>query len=782
MHVAARYAIRHPWQAVLTLAALAVGFSAWQHQPRSATGMHTLFEEGDASLAAYDKFRKAFDDSDLIAIALTRSDVFTKASLEQIRTLSTAIAGLDGVRAVNSLTTVNLPFVIADAVEFKNLVPEDELDDAAIEAIKAKVAKSPSLTGRLISKDGHTTVVAAEVKRSLNEVERGILLEKVSAELANIDGPETQVHLTSNDHLETEIRRLLTSDHALFAPVAQLSALLLLWLTLQSFSLALAGTAFAAAVAAIGVSLMAAWTPQFNAVTTSVPLIMFALPITACIPVLRRYRDHAVGFGSTPGALVLAVVQAATPTIWLSQLIAALGFAVAALSPMSNLRCLGTAGLLAVVLTLTATLTIFPAFLYLSAWRRRVTVEDLSDASVETRILQRPVLSTAAHLLTALAVKHRYLVLSLAAGIIAAGAYSATRLRVEMNPAMALPVNNPVREHISFFDEHLSGALQVDLTITASKDGPDLAKLPMLQRLDKAQTAVLQDLPDDFTNSLSIVDYYKEMQRAFSTDALTESAMPTKASEVSDYTELMELSDGKAMGKLLSPDKRLARVSFSRHLGSTLPFTAWQTYLRTTLTEHLGTGISAEESGSAGLASHLIKLVRKQLPLTLGLTFAVIVIMLALSSRSATVVVAALCSMLVAVAVMLIVGALSGRQLDISCLGLGVVAATAIGAVTAPLLARDSRLRPTEGRVSQQGLEDAGTVDALLMAVVSASSYFSLLAGTLESTKTLGIMAGAAVLAAGMAGLLVFPAVLGRLAPEVSFGDSSQSGAHIKIR
>jgi len=68
------------------------------------------------------------------------------------------------------------------------------------------------------------------------------------------------------------------------------------------------------------------------------------------------------------------------------------------------------------------------------------------------------------------------------------------------------------------------------------------------------------------------------------------------------------------------------------------------------------------------------------------------------------------------------------------------------------------------------------------MAVVSASSYFFLLAGTLESTKTLGIMAGAAVLAAGMAGLLVFPAVLGRLAPEVSFGDSSQSGAHIKIR
>ena len=767
MHVAARYAIRHPWQAVLSLAALAVGLSAWQHQPRSATGMRTLFEEGDANLAAYDKFRKAFDDSDMIAIALTRSDVFTKASLEQIRSLSTALAALDGVRAVNSLTTVNLPFVIADAVEFKNLVPEDELDDTAIQAIKAKVARSPSLTGRLISQDGHTTVVAAEVKRSLNEAERSQLLEKVSAELTNIDGQETQVHVTSNDHLETEIRRLLTSDHALFAPVAQLSALLLLWLTLQSFSLALAGTAFAAAVAAIGVSLMTAWTPQFNAVTTSVPLIMFALPITACIPVLRRYRDHAVGFGGTPGALVLAVVQAATPTIWLSQLISALGFAVAILSPMSNLRCLGTAGLLAVVLSLAATLTVFPAFLYLSAWRRRITVEDLSDASAETSILQRPVLSTATHLITAAGVKHRYLVLSLAAVMVAAGAYSATRLRIEMNPAMALPANDSVRENISFFDEHLSGALQVDLTVTASKDGPDLAKLPMLQRLDRAQTAVLQDFPADFTNTLSIVDYYKEMQRSFSTDPLSEGAMPTKASEVSDYTELMELSDGKAMGKLLSPDKHLARISISRHLGSPLPFSAWQTYLRTTLTEHLGPGISAEESGSAGLASHLIKVVRKQLPLTLALTLAIIVIMLALWSRSAVIVAAALCSMLVAVAIMLIVGALSGRQLDISCLGLGVIAATAIGGVTAPLLAPYSRLRPMEGRTSQLHLEGAGAADTLLMALVSAASYWSILVGTLESTKTLGLMAGAAVLAAGVAGLLVFPAVLGRLAPEV---------------
>ncbi len=641
MHVAARYAIRHPWQAVLALAALAVGLSAWQHQPRSATGMRTLFEEGDTNLVAYDKFRKAFDDSDMIAIALTRSDVFTKASLEQIRSLSTTLAGLDGVRAVNSLTTVNLPFVSADAVEFKNLVTDDELDDAAIQAIKAKVTRSPSLTGRLISKDGHTTVVAAEVKRSLNEAERILLLKKVSAELANIDDQETQVHVTSNDHLETEIRRLLTSDHALFVPVAQLSALLMLWLTLQSFSLALAGTAFAAAVAAIGVSLMAAWTPEFNAVTTSVPLIMFALPMTACIPVLRRYRDHAVGFGGTPGALVLAVVQAATPTIWLSQLISALGFAVAILSPMTNLRFLGTAGLLAVVLALTATLTAFPAFLYLSAWRRRVTVQDLSDTSDDTRIMQRLVLSTAAQRLTAHAVKHRYLVLSLAAVVVVAGAYSATRLRIEMNPAMALPVSNPVREDISFFDEHLSGAMQVDF----------------------------------------------------------------------------------------------------------------------------GAGISAEEAGNAGLASHLIKLVRKQLPLTLALTLAII-IMLALWSRSTIVVAAALCSMLVAVAIMLIVGALSGRQLDVSCLGLGIVAATAIGGVTAPLLARYSRLRLTESSGPLLNLESAGAADAIAMALVSGTIYCSMYAGSLESTKTLGLLAGTAVLAAGVAGLLVFPAVLGRLAPE----------------
>ena len=641
MHVAARYAIRHPWQAVLSLAALAVGLSAWQHQPRSATGMRTLFEEGDANLAAYDKFRKAFDDSDMIAIALTRSDVFTKASLEQIRSLSTTLAGLDGVRAVNSLTTVNLPFVSADAAEFKNLVPEDELDDPAIQAIKAKVARSPSLTGRLISKDGHTTVVAAEVKRGLNEAERILLLNKVSTELANIDDQETQVHVTSNDHLEAEIRRLLTSDHALFVPVAQLSALLMLWLTLQSFSLALAGTAFAAAVAAIGVSLMAAWTPEFNAVTTSVPLIMFALPMTACIPVLRRYRDHAVGFGGTPGALVLAVVQAATPTIWLSQLISALGFAVAILSPMTNLRFLGTAGLLAVVLALTATLTVFPAFLYLSAWRRRVTVQDLSDTSDDTRIMQRLVLSTAAQRLTAHAVKHRYLVLSLAAVVVVAGAYSATRLRIEMNPAMALPVSNPVREDISFFDEHLSGAMQVDF----------------------------------------------------------------------------------------------------------------------------GAGISAEEAGNAGLASHLIKLVRKQLPLTLALTLAII-IMLALWSRSTIVVAAALCSMLVAVAIMLIVGALSGRQLDVSCLGLGIVAATAIGGVTAPLLARYSRLRLTESSGPLLNLESAGAADAIAMALVSGTIYCSMYAGSLESTKTLGLLAGTAVLAAGVAGLLVFPAVLGRLAPE----------------
>ena len=641
MHVAARYAIRHPWQAVLALAALAVGLSAWQHQPRSATGMRTLFEEVDTNLAAYDKFRKAFDDSDMIAIALTRSDVFTKASLEQIRSLSTTLAGLDGVRAVNSLTTVNLPFVSADAAEFKNLVPEDELDDPAIQAIKAKVARSPSLTGRLISKDGHTTVVAAEVKRGLNEAERILLLNKVSTELANIDDQETQVHVTSNDHLEAEIRRLLTSDHALFVPVAQLSALLMLWLTLQSFSLALAGTAFAAAVAAIGVSLMAAWTPEFNAVTTSVPLIMFALPMTACIPVLRRYRDHAVGFGGTPGALVLAVVQAATPTIWLSQLISALGFAVAILSPMTNLRFLGTAGLLAVVLALTATLTVFPAFLYLSAWRRRVTVQDLSDTSDDTRIMQRLVLSTAAQRLTAHAVKHRYLVLSLAAVVVVAGAYSATRLRIEMNPAMALPVSNPVREDISFFDEHLSGAMQVDF----------------------------------------------------------------------------------------------------------------------------GAGISAEEAGNAGLASHLIKLVRKQLPLTLALTLAII-IMLALWSRSTIVVAAALCSMLVAVAIMLIVGALSGRQLDVSCLGLGIVAATAIGGVTAPLLARYSRLRLTESSGPLLNLESAGAADAIAMALVSGTIYCSMYAGSLESTKTLGLLAGTAVLAAGVAGLLVFPAVLGRLAPE----------------
>ena len=115
---------------------------------------------------------------------------------------------------------------------------------------------------------------------------------------------------------------------------------------------------------------------------------------------------------------------------------------------------------------------------------------------------------------------------------------------------------------------------------------------------------------------------------------------------------------------------------------------------------------------------------------------------------------------------MLIVGALSGRQLDVSCLGLGIVAATAIGGVTAPLLARYSRLRLTESSGPLLNLESAGAADAIAMALVSGTIYCSMYAGSLESTKTLGLLAGTAVLAAGVAGLLVFPAVLGRLAPE----------------
>src|SRR5262249_40573884 len=144
-------------------------------------------------------------------------NVYTPATLEKIRRITTEIEKIKGVQSVASLT--NAPDPIADVVDPPLLVPQIPTDPAALEALRHKVEENPVYLN-LVSRDGKGAAVLIFLKIPSEDELLGKQVDEHLQEIVKREqGPE-QLYLTGMQNIKVNSLKMMKEDLRTFTPLS----------------------------------------------------------------------------------------------------------------------------------------------------------------------------------------------------------------------------------------------------------------------------------------------------------------------------------------------------------------------------------------------------------------------------------------------------------------------------------------------------------------------------------------------------------------------------------
>ena len=147
---------------------LLIGVSLWYYAPdfKLDASADSLVLENDADLKYYRQISTAYGSDSLLVIAYTpTTDIFSKETLQKIKTIRNDLLELDGISKV--LTIGDVPLFNSPAIPLNQLAKTTrtlETPDIDYALAKKELTESPLYRELLLSKDAKTSVILAYLK------------------------------------------------------------------------------------------------------------------------------------------------------------------------------------------------------------------------------------------------------------------------------------------------------------------------------------------------------------------------------------------------------------------------------------------------------------------------------------------------------------------------------------------------------------------------------------------------------------------------------------------
>src|SRR5438105_14817411 len=141
MEACARWLVRHPVISVAANLLVTVILGLFAAKIRIESGIESILPAADPEVAFYDEVRATFGSDDVGVIGVQAQDLFAAPTLSKIARITDAVAGIDGVDRVLSITNAVDP--AADIFEPPRLLPHLPPSAAEIETLKKKLRSTP---------------------------------------------------------------------------------------------------------------------------------------------------------------------------------------------------------------------------------------------------------------------------------------------------------------------------------------------------------------------------------------------------------------------------------------------------------------------------------------------------------------------------------------------------------------------------------------------------------------------------------------------------------------
>jgi predicted RND superfamily exporter protein len=357
--------LRARWAVLALLVALTALAGVGALRVGVDNAVEVWFVEDDPGLASYRAFQEVFGNDEVVALAVHDADGLLDADgLARVRRVTDAVAAVDGVARVMSLTTVTDVRGGVDVDGFPILDVGTLVRDGAVDPA---VASDPFYAGRLVSADGRTAMLYAQMATIEGvDARRHAVLTAIGDAATGAAGDRPRA--AGIGVVYDALNQLSTVDSAVFVGLSYVVIVGVLWVLL--------GRVGPMLVAMVTVGLGAVWLVgaygwagrDINMVTMILPTLVLIIGVSDCVHVLHAVAERAAEAPERPRAELVA--EAVGFVFWpclFNTITTAVGFASLATAPMAVLRDLGVFAAIGLCGAFVLALTLCPIAL-LAPW------------------------------------------------------------------------------------------------------------------------------------------------------------------------------------------------------------------------------------------------------------------------------------------------------------------------------------------------------------------------------------------------------------------------------
>lgn len=505
------------------------------------------------------EFRTLFGLGDPMVVAVVNDGplgIFNPQSLALVAWLSRELERVPNIdpERITSLATENDITGTAEGMMVAPFMAEPPASQEEAERIRAAVMKFPLHRGALVANDGSGALILAE---QLDPDQAQATYDAVLQLAARAPlGPGDRIHVTGEGALAGYMGTYIDADASRLNPVSMLVILLLCWAAFRTLRGALLPGLIVFATALCTLGLMAWVKVPFFVITNALPVVLIGIGVADALHLLTGYYQLAARHPDRSGRqLAVGALSRLFRPITLTTATTMAGFlslAVSALMP--PMRWFGWFALFGVGIAWMYTVTLMPALLTLLKPRRSPVYPAAASVAASATDLMGRALAP----LGRFALRCPRLVVTLAVALAVAGLVGAGRMMVNDSLLRAFQEHEPIVLADRELNQRFDGTYFLDLMIT-TPNAEDLFQPANLSRIEALQRHLAaQPLVAD---TVSLVDYLKQMQRSMNGDDPAYYRLPEDAELVAQYLLLYSsMGDPRDFDHLVDYDYRLANL------------------------------------------------------------------------------------------------------------------------------------------------------------------------------------------------------------------------------
>lgn len=709
---------------------------------RVDSAVDRLLPAGDPARAHLDRMHATFGSEEIVVVALFADDVFVPATLTRVARLTDAIADLDVVRDVASLTNLDDVRVGPDGLGRTRVLPPPPWTPDALSRARADALAHPLARGGVVAPDGRATGIVVQLEPMTDDALLGSdLARRLRVIVDAHPGPEG-VAITGLPLLKLHAADAMVRDVVLFfgAGVLVVAAVLLAaFRTIRGVVLPLASVLVGLVWTSAAMTLAGG---AYTLGTLVLSPLLLAIGIAYAIHVTSRFESERLRSGSAEAVVARTLDHVRLPTV-MAAVTTLAGFAPFLGSPIPTIRDFGWYGGIGIACVLAATLTVLPSALAL------LPPAAAGDPAAPAGWIERFVVACARA-----ALARRGAVGLCACGIVVVAVLGIGRIAIETDYLRFFPPEHPARLENARVAEALVGTQVVSITLA----GPEPGALTRLEAVAGLRELVaFVGAQPGVVYVASLLDHLYMLRRAIEPET-SDAPLATQP----ELDQRVVLLSPERTRRVLAGDHSTAQILVHTSLSGSQEIRTLVRRIEEQAARRMPSGIETRASGTLVLLTQSADVLARQQVSGFGQVAVALGLLLVALFRSLRLGMLSLVPNLFPVVVLFGLMGWLGIDLDVST---SMIACIAIG------IAVDDTIHylTTYGRARRAGRDDVSLVlettravgrPIVLTSVTLSAGFLVPCLSSFQPVRHFGILSSATMAVALFADLLLLPVLL----------------------